>query len=412
MNVLFVSPYPPYPPTFGGSVRIFHLMRQTAKQHRVFSLSYESTLDRPVDRRPYLELCEDIVEVPRGKERKRARQLLSLASPRSFQRAVHRTAAMQAALERIVEQERIDVVVLEFAQMGCLDVPEGTAVVLDEHNVEWHLLRREREAAHTLLRRLYAGREWRKFRREEQASLTAADVVTVTSPNDREILLADQPELSVEVVPNGVDTDAFVPADGDGDASLLVFTGAMHYHPNTEAAVHFVTRILPRIAQRVPDVRFVAAGGKVPDELARLRSSRVEFTGYVDDITGWFARAAVFVVPLLVGGGTRFKVVEALSCRRPVVSTTLGAEGLGVVHDEHLLLADDPEAFADAVVHLLEDRAHARRLAAEGRRLVEQRFAWDVLGRRFLDALDAACEVRAARGASARRGARVGRVVA
>lgn len=396
MNVLFLSPYPPYPPTFGGSVRIFSLMRETARRHRVFSLSYEGTLDHEVDRRPFEELCQRIVEVPRPPERKRLRQLLSLASPHSFQRASHETAALQQALDELVAEELIDVVVIEFSQMGYVRIPPGVAVVVDEHNVEWDLLRREAEHAPSALRRLYQSREWVKFREEERALLRRADVVTVTSDRDRALLLQDDPRLPIRVVANGVDTDACAPAPGPGEPGLLVFTGTMHYHPNEQAAAYFVQEILPLVRERVPAARFVGAGGKVPASLAALTCDHVAFTGYVDSMDEWFADAAVLVVPLLVGGGTRFKVVEGLSFQRPVVSTSLGAEGLDVTHGADVLLADDPRAFADAVVELLQDRGRADELAATGRRLVEARYAWRVLGRHFEAALCEAVDRRAA----------------
>lgn len=395
MNVLFVSPYPPYPATFGGSQRIFHLMREAARSHRVFSLTFASTLGEPVDRAPYEALCQEIVEVPRPDENKRALQLRSLVSPRSYQLLSHTSPAMQAALDDLVRREFIDLVVLEFSQMTGLVVPPGPAVVVDEHNVEWDLLARAAETSRGWLRRSYTKRESLRFRAEERAGLARADRVTVTSDRDREMLLADDPGLAIDVVPNGVDTEAFAPAPGPGSPGTLVFAGAMHYGPNLEGALHFIQEILPLIRAQEPDVRFIAAGGKVAPELAALTGDGVEATGYVDDIQPWFRKAAVFVVPLLAGGGTRFKVVEALSIQRPVVSTSLGAEGLDVEHDRHLLLADTPEAFAAATVALLRDRDRAERLAAEGRRLVERRYAWSAVGRLQEQAWQAALETPA-----------------
>lgn len=395
MNVLFLCPYPPYPPTFGGSVRIHHLMKQCAKRHKVWSLSYTSTVDGLEGREEFERFVEGAVEVPRPPERKRLTQMLSLASSRSFQQMAHHSDAMQRELDSMVYAHAIDVVVVEFSQMACFDIPPGPAVIVDEHNVEWNLLQREWQAsAPVSLRRLYAGQEFRKFRREELAALARADLVTVTSPRDRELLLEDDAALDIHVVENGVDTDFFTPTDAEPDADTLVFTGTMHYHPNTQAARWFVEDILPAIATEVPGARFVGAGGQVPDELAALASEQVRFTGYVQDIREWFHRAAVFVVPLLVGGGTRFKVVEAMAAGKPVVSTRLGAEGIGATHGENILFADTPNDFAREVVDLLADPARADELARAGRAFVERNFAWEVIGERLETALQAALAKR------------------
>ena len=153
---------------------------------------------------------------------------------------------------------------------------------------------------------------------------------------------------------------------------------------------------LPVGMQPVENGHDLGAGGQVPGELEALQGDAVHFTGYVPDIREWFYKASVFVVPLLVGGGTRFKVVEAMAAGRPVVSTTLGAEGIGAVHGEQLILADTPNDFAREVVDLLRDPARADELARAGRRFVEEHFAWEVIGEHMEAALDAAVRVREA----------------
>ena len=393
MRVLFFSPYPPFPPSFGGTVRIYNLMRQVARHHDVFSLCYVSPFDPADDRKPLKDFVARHVEVQRPHpERKRLNQARSLLSRRSFQNIAHRHEPMQRALDQMVEDHQIDVIVVEFSQMACFTMPEGPAVVIDEHNVEWDLLYREYKASAPGLRKLYQLSEYQKFRREELQVLAAADVVTVTSPRDRDLLLEDDPSLDIEVVENGVDTQFFRPEPGRGEPDTLVFTGTMHYHPNTQAARWFCEEILPRIKTEVPGARFIGAGGRVPPELEVLCDESVHFTGYVEDIREWFHKASVFVVPLLVGGGTRFKVVEAMAMGKPVVSTRLGAEGIPAKNGTDLVLADDPNSFAAEVVDLLNDRARCASMAAAGRRFVEEKFAWDVIAQRMERALERAVE--------------------
>lgn len=390
MNVLFLSPFAPYPPSFGGSVRIFHLMRQVARRHRVVSLSYRSPWDPELDRSGLEGIAARAEEVVRPAGSKRLGQLRSLFSSRSYQDLCHVSAPMQRALDRLVREESIDCIAVEFSQMAGFRFPPGPALLIDEHNVEWDLIRREAQAAGSPLRRLYQLRESRKFRREEVAHLRRADAACVTSDRDRQLLLRDAPELEIEVVPNGVDIDHFRAGDDPPDPNALVFTGAMHYHPNAQAAEWFVTRVLPLIRRKVPEAHFIGAGGRLTSELERLQSESVHFTGFVDDMREYFQRAAVCVVPLLVGGGTRFKIVEGMAATRPVVSTTLGCEGIPAAHGEHLLLADEPQAFADAVVEVLSDRQRAAGLALAGRRFAEEHFSWDSIGERMLAAIEGA----------------------
>jgi glycosyltransferase involved in cell wall biosynthesis len=386
VKVLFLSPYPPFPPNFGGSTRIFNLMCQTARRHQVWSLSYESTLEN-VDLSGLREVVEEVVLVPRPPERKRWNQARSLLSRQTYQRMSHHSAAMQQAIDELVARVGIDVIVVEFSQMAVFDFPAGPGIIVDEHNVEADLIARSARAAAPSFRKLYSFVESRKFAREEVALLRDAGVVTVTSERDGKDLLLRDPYLRVHVVENGVDTSFFARDDGPGEADTLVFTGAMHYHPNQQGVTWFLDHVFPLVKQQVPGARFIGAGGSPPPELLERQDDSIEFTGYVDDIRVHMARGKVFVVPLLVGGGTRFKVVGAISVGRPVVSTRLGAEGIDVIDREHLLLADDPEAFARSVVELLRSPERAASLVDKGRVFVEQNYAWWVIGGRFEAAL-------------------------
>jgi len=383
MKILFVSPYPPYPPTFGGSTRIFNLMRQIGLHHEVISLSYPSTAGDSHSLDGLRAVARRVVEVQRPAIDKRWAQARSLVSRRSFQRISHYTPAMQAAIDRVAAEEQVDVIVAEFSQMAIFDFPPGPALIVDEHNIESDLIYRSYRSARPSFRKLYNLVEAHKFRREELELLRKADMVTVTSDRDGDLLLESVPDLDVAVIANGVDTEYFKPGGGVAEPATLVFTGAMHYHPNVEAALYFLDEVLPLVRREVPHVRFIAAGGNPPAELTRRASEHVVFTGYVDDMRDIIAKAAVFVVPLLVGGGTRFKVVEAMASGKAVVSTSLGAEGIPATQGKNILIADDPRGFATAVVALLREPERVSALAAAGRRFVETRFSWDVIGRHF-----------------------------
>ena len=186
------------------------------------------------------------------------------------------------------------------------------------------------------------------------------------------------------VVPNGVDLDYFHVLPQPIQRRHLVFTGSMDWRPNQDAARYFVREILPLLKQVRPELECTFVGRNPPADIERLADiPGVHITGTVGDVRPYVERAAVYIVPLRIGGGSRLKILEALAMGRAVVSTTVGAEGLDVVHDKHLLLADDPRTFADCVLRLLDDQQRCRSLSTEGRRLVEQHYGWDALADRF-----------------------------
>jgi glycosyltransferase involved in cell wall biosynthesis len=161
----------------------------------------------------------------------------------------------------------------------------------------------------------------------------------------------------------------------------VLFFGALDYYPNHDAVLHLLRSAWPPIAARHPDARLVIVGQKPPPEILAFRGPRVEVTGRVDDVRPHLAAAAVTIAPLRVGGGTRFKILEAMAMGRPVVSTTLGAEGIEAAPGRHLLIADDDASFAAAVGRVLDDAPLADELGRAGRALVEERYSWDAAAR-------------------------------
>lgn len=383
MRLLVVTPYLAVPPDFGGASRIFHLTQRLSRHHELLTLS----LIGPRDDIPRAEAALGRIvpvaapataRMPPGSARRRA-QLWSFLSPRSFQHRFYVHPALQARLERLVATEGIDVVQLEFSQMGLYQVPAGVPSVLDVHNVEHDVLR-QAAAEGDLPRRLFNQVEFRKFRREEVAAWRRATTCVATSAADAAVVerATDRP---VAVVPNGVDLERVprTPLDGT-DPAALVFVGAMRYRPNAEAARWFVEAILPEVRRALPEATLALVGADPPEEVRALASvPGVTVTGTVPDIGPWLRGTGTVVVPLLAGGGTRLKILEAFAAGRPVVSTTVGAAGLEVRDGEHLLVADTPEAFARALARLAAEPALRQRLADAAFALVAARYQWSAI---------------------------------
>jgi glycosyltransferase involved in cell wall biosynthesis len=288
---------------------------------------------------------------------------------------------MAATLDGFLSQRRFDVVQVEFGDLaGSYPVAPGALRVLDEHNVEYRFMERLERQERSRLRRLYYRLEARKLRDHELAACRRADAILTTSDVDRATLVPHVGAIPIRVVPNGVDTAFFTPGPASDGPPRLVFTGAIDYQPNTDGVLHFCGKIWPLVRRSAPEATLAIVGKDPPPAVRALAGDGVVVTGTVPDVRPWMQSATVFVVPLRTGGGTRLKILEALACGRAVVSTSLGCEGLAVTPGQDILVADEPAAFADAVVRSLRDPALRARLGAAGRALVEQRYRWEAIG--------------------------------
>jgi glycosyltransferase involved in cell wall biosynthesis len=278
------------------------------------------------------------------------------------------------------------VVQLEFGDLaGSYAVAPGPLRVLDEHNVEYRFMERLERQERSRLRRLFYRLEARKLRDDELAACRRADAILTTSDVDRATLAPDVGATPIRVVPNGVDTTFFTPGPAGNGRPRLVFTGAIDYQPNTDAVLHFCAEIWPRVRRAAPEATLAIVGKDPPPAVLALAGEGVTVTGTVPDVRPWMQSATAFVVPLRTGGGTRLKILEALASGRAVVSTSLGCEGLEVTPGRDILVADEPAAFADAVLRCVGDPALRARLGAAGRALVEERYRWEAIGANLAD---------------------------
>ncbi len=236
-------------------------------------------------------------------------------------------------------------------------------------------------------RKIFNLLEAAKFKREELKCLGRADLVMVTSERDERLLKSLIPGLPTVVVTNGVDTDYFKRPQTERARHTAVFVGATHYFPNEDGVLFFIKDIFPEIRRKIPDFHFTIVGGNPPPSILEYVSDNVTVTGFVDDVRPYMWEGSVFVVPLRMGGGTRFKVVEALAAGTPVVSTSLGAEGIPVTDEREVFLADTPEDFAKAVIRALNEPSKADEMINSGLSFVREHFDWKVVGKTMENAL-------------------------
>jgi glycosyltransferase involved in cell wall biosynthesis len=289
--------------------------------------------------------------------------------------------------------KRFDVVNLEFPYLGHCNLrqaPSGERLPLlfvDSHEIAHDLVRQFARTGGSMGRRIYAGANWRKLRREELGIYRDADGVYLCSALDEQRLLDQVPGARTAVIPNAADVAFYQsrPTDPPSDGRTVVYFGLLSTVPNIDAVTHLVQDIWPRIAQAHPDARCKIIGGRPPPSLLALAGPRVAFTGFVSDLRPHLAAAAAVVVPLRQGGGTRLKIVEAMAMGKAIVSTTLGAEGIEAVPGRHIFIDDNPSAFADAVNRLLADPDLAKRIGQSARQLAVERYAWSAAAQALED---------------------------
>jgi glycosyltransferase involved in cell wall biosynthesis len=390
LRILWVKLGGLWPLDRGARLRSFHIVAELSRAHRVSVATTHWPGDDPLALRTQLPSCAEILSFPHAPGKAgSARFITALArswlSPLPVDLSKWRVPALRRGVARMLASGRFDVCVADFlVAIPNLTRPWPVPVLFFEHNVEHLIWKRLSAAASSWWRRGLLEVEWRKMRRYEAAALARARLTVAVSEPDRAALAALAPTASVHTIPTGVDTSYFAPNGFHDGPPRLVFTGSMEWYPNEDGVLHFIDAILPAIRRDVPDVGLTVVGR---NPSARLRAvaqeAGVTVTGTVDDVRPFMAGATVYVVPLRIGGGTRLKIFEALAMGKPVVSTTIGAEGLPLVPGTHFVRADAAADFAAAVVALLRDAGRRRALGEAGRRLVVERYSWAQVARQF-----------------------------
>jgi len=380
-RVLYVAYASPVPSRLGPARRHYHVLDQLARFYEVHFLCVGDGREAEAFARHFGERLYGFTFVPRSASlrwrhaRKLARTLLGRCD---FLPALE--PALQQACARVAGAHAFDAIVLSSVLLRSLRLPEHVPIVADTHNVEFDVLRRTAAHADRALVRHYARRQWPATRREERRCGEAVDLMLATSVHDRDVFEHELGLRRVAVVPNGGDLTEFAPSARAPMPDTILFSGLMSYFPNQQAVRWFLRDVFPRVLRRRAGARLVVAGANPPRWLTALASHNLEVTGLVPDIRPFVARAAVVVAPLLIGGGTRVKILEALAMARPMVSTSLGAEGLDLTHGASALLADDAAGFADAILAVLDDPRLAGRLGSCGRLHVVDHFDWHRIG--------------------------------
>jgi len=404
-RLLFVSPRYLLPADMGGKIRTAHVLKGLKGGRFHVTLVSPGPREIPPAHGAELELlCDEFQSWPepqRGPLFQIARLGL-ITSRLPIPVATDRSPAARRLVAGALK--RADLVVADFLHAAVLMPPALAAPsVLFTHNVEAEIFARHAEIASGALQRMVWRDQLAKMQRFERDTLRAFDSIVAVSERDREVFRREY-GVDASTIPTGVDLDYF-PYHPVSEAAppVIAFTASMDSLANIDGVRWFMDTVWPRIAAAVPQAEMRVIGRNPDPALvneAKRRGLRWSFTGYVDDVRPHLEGAAVYVIPLRVGGGTRIKAYEAMAFGLPTVSTRLGVEGLAVEPGKHFIEADSDDAFATAVLALLADGALRRALAEVARALVERNFSARSVGAVFEGTCVATMETRAARGAA------------
>jgi glycosyltransferase involved in cell wall biosynthesis len=401
MRILWVKADKLLPVQNGGNIRTYHVLRYLSARHELTFYSYYGGAPDPDYERELQRQLPGSVAVCTGKRELTgaARGLdylkhLGAQAPYAVSRFAH--APVQKQIQSWFREQRFDVAVCDFLDAavnfpGSLTIPS----VLFQHNVESEIWRRHVDTAGNPVKKRMYGMEFRKMLRYERAAVCKFQHVIAVSGNDRSLMVRWVDGDRITVVPTGVDLAQYRPDSAVGATNLpeplITFVGAMDWEPNVDGVEYFCSEIWPAIRAEIPRARFRIVGRNPDRRVQKWASQSIEVTGRVPSVVEHLHESTVVIVPLRIGGGTRLKIYEAMATAKAVVSTTVGAEGLDVRHERDIILADDPNSFAQAVINLLRDRDLRRgyeRAAAE----TAARYDWPAVAERFGEVLQSLAE--------------------
>ena len=385
MRILVLLNFVPYPLTSGAQLRAYHLIKRMAAQHQVWLGVHVRSEEEAQNAAVLRAFCQDVVmgRLVRAHPLQHVPGLVRYGlQGKPFELKFKWSPSLADQIHRLCETEDFDVVVFEETAMApyveVMPPARRARHVLTFYDIDY--LQAGRIAQHTshwalkIRASLYGlvARRWEPHYAERfDCCITVSDV-------DRCRLATVNPRLrKIAVVPNGVDTHAYQPLPEAEGPPALIFVGSMEFAPCIDAMTYFHRAIWPLVQKAVPDVTLWIVGRNPAAEVRALEGDGVHVTGRVEDIVPYYQQATVVVVPLRSGGGTRLKILEAMALGRPVVSTSIGYEGLDVVPGEHLLAEDQPAKFAEGVIRLLGDRELRERLVVKARARVEALYEWD-----------------------------------
>ncbi len=399
MKILWLKNNLLHPLDAGGRIRSYHILRRINRKHEVHYAAFADERRDAAAMRLASEYCRRLftVEPPRIPEKNTpgyyARVFGGLIDPTPFTVSSYRSPTMRSLVERLLAANGYDILVADFLAMY-LNVPDvpSIPVVHFSHNVEAMIWKRHGDNEKNAFKRFVFRREQKRLEGFERRIVTTSAFTIAVSEKDCGHFRRVYGATRVGSVATGVDTGYFAPRGKSEDPDSIIFLGSMDWTPNIDAIHHFVRSIYPLIKNEVPAAKLSIVGRSPDVSVTALqeRDPSIIVTGTVSDTRDYIDRAAVAVVPLRIGGGTRLKIYEMMAMAKTIVSTTIGAEGLNYSDGKNILIADEAERFAQLVIEALRDGRRRGAIGNDARDFVVSRCSWDAVADEFVQLLDRA----------------------
>jgi glycosyltransferase involved in cell wall biosynthesis len=414
MRILWLKTELLHPVDKGGKIRTYQMLKELRRDHHITYLTLDDGTAASDAKVRATEYCHEVACVPHHTQKKFSAGFYvelgtNLVSHLPYYVKKYESSQMRHEIVSRLKDGKFDIVVCDFLNPA-VNLPDElqTPSLIFQHNVESMIWRRHYEVQSNPVKKAYLYGQWKKSVSFERTTCRRFDFVAAVSREDATTFEREFGVSSVDDVPTGVDTEFFKPSSRvAAEPFNLVFTGSMDWLPNDDAIQFFSNEVLPLIRKEVPEVTVTVVGRNPLPALVDLgkRDPAFRVAGRVDDVRPYMEQAAVYIVPIRVGGGTRLKIFEAMAMEKPIVSTTIGAEGLPLTAGQELLIADTAEAFANAVIRLIRNPKEARMLGANAAELVRREFGWRGVADKFGQLCEEAVTRFQARHASSTGGA-------
>jgi len=386
MKVIVIDEWIPWPLESGKKIRSYNLISRLSRKHEIIYIAYVNVPSELSKLEVMEKLGIKVIPVTDDRTVKWTAKfylevLANFLSKEPFSTMYHIKQVFIDTLIKAIQDERPDLIHCEWTNLSpFLKYVKGLPVVISSHNIESDIWRRFGEHGSNIFKRFLGYSQARKIERLERYWYPKADMCIAVSPEDKRVM--ESYGAKVDLVDNGVDISYYSSfPEAEIDDNAIIFTASFDTFSNQDGAVYFAKEIYPLIKRERPEIQLWLVGKDPSDEIRSFANEdqSIHVTGTVDDVRSYISRAALCVVPLRIGGGSRLKILEAFALKKAVVSTSIGAEGLSVTHGKDILLADTPEAFSRYVVGLLSDREQRKAMGGEGYSLVKEKYDWGPL---------------------------------
>jgi len=396
-NILIVTPKIPCPPDDGFRIRIFNFIKSLSDKNKIYLLSIVTSPEEKQRINTLLPFCTKIYTISNFSKRSwlkikldSVKNILMENIPYGVKQYYFEEVASQ--VNQIIKRHNIKILYLYYAWMGVYidDLSEQTYKILDSCDAFSRFYRQNYLNSKIITKKIRFYFEWKKMTNIERNLFPKFDKVLTVSPFDSMALKEINPNINIEVISNGVDLKYFQKTDEvETKINELIFTGTMNYGPNVDAVLFFYRQILPLIKKRIPDVIFNIVGKSPSKHIINISiDPSLNVTGKVLDIRPYMERSNIFVCPLRYGAGIKNKVLEAMAMGLPVVCTKISNEGIGAVNGRDLLIADNPQSFADAAIKIMLNKDLRQSLSVNSRNFVESNFDWSIMASKIQSIID------------------------